>query len=346
MYIAHKTDDGKVQSIKDHLQGVAKLAESYAIEEFKSFAYAAGIGHDIGKYTDSFQGRINGDINCRVEHSLHGALEYRKLIGSKNPFLPILEYCILGHHSGLPDGGSKNDSEDSATLHGRLARERKAEDCSKYKNEIELLPLNIKCLCNYLNEAVKNLPDKHSQNLQAIELYAFFTRYVFSCLVDADFIDTERFCNPESIRGMKGDFEKALERLNIYMSKFTDDTAVKKARKELLNQAEKESKNNADIYLLNMPTGSGKTLCSLKIALEKAVAENKKRIVYVIPYTSIIEQTALVFKEVLGDSVEILQHHSNYSFENDYGESENTDEKYKKSCENWVMRLPHFFLIK
>lgn len=114
---------------------------------------------------------------------------------------------------------------------------------------------------------------------------------------------------------MGGDFVKALDRVNEKLAQFTANTPVKRARAELQKQALENFDDSADISFLQMPTGSGKTLCSLKLALEHAVRKGKDRIIYIIPYTSIFEQTARVFSDILGDSVEILEHHSNYDFD-------------------------------
>lgn len=197
-----------------------------------------------------------------------------------------------------------------------------------------------------MNEIMHSSLSDKEKNREYMELYAFMTRYVFSCLTDADFIDTETFCDMQAERGMTGDFEKALRRLDAHMSGFKADTKVRTARRELQHQAYELAQNGSSVELLNMPTGSGKTLCSLKIALEKAVKDGKKRIIYVIPYTSIIEQTAEEFEKILGDSVEILQHHSNFSFDVDkdnkndkYDENDLTVLKMKHTAENWDAKL-------
>ena len=166
---------------------------------------------------------------------------------------------------------------------------------------------------------------------ERIERYAFFTKYVFSCLTDADFLDTEIFCNENVERGMSGDFEKALDKLNRELSNMPSNTPLRQARSRIQQQAFDNSVNKSHISILDMPTGSGKTLCSLKLALESG----KKRIIYVIPYTSIIEQTANKFEKMFGDVLPVLQHHSNYSYDGDTDEEKKTAEKLKRTCENW-----------
>lgn len=331
LYIAHRTDDGRTQTIKEHLKNTSEIAMSCAIGAFQSLAEAAAIGHDIGKYTDDFQKRINHN-DPRVEHAIYGAKEYEKMLGLNNLFLPLLEYCIAGHHSGLPDGGSEADMEDAATLFGRM--KRICQNCDAYKEEVLLEAPDVVELLDLMNSVQQCYSLKKDKLRESIELYAFFTKYIFSCLTDADYIDTERFCNPDYERGLSGDFTRALALVEQKLLSFPSDTRVRKARTALLTQATNNSISESDIYLLNMPTGSGKTLCSLKIALQKAASENKKRILYVIPYTSIIEQTAETFADVLGDSIYVLQHHSNYTFEEE-SEMESTNQKLKRTCENW-----------
>ncbi|NLZ45249.1 MAG: CRISPR-associated endonuclease Cas3'', partial [Clostridiales bacterium] len=330
-YIAHKDSDGTTQSVKEHLSGTADLAKSFAVNAFSNLAYNAGLLHDLGKYSSKFQRRINGE-DIRVEHAISGAKEVELLYDKNKFFKQMLKSCIAGHHSGLPDGGSDVDLPEKATLSGRM--KRKAEDFSAYKEEIQPKDLNTDEVMTYFNNCLK------TRNLkEATELYAFMTKYLYSCLVDADFIDTEKFFEPNVQRGMKGDFKEALNLLNERLAKFSQDNEVRKGRSELQKQALENSYKSGDISILNMPTGSGKTLCSLKIALEQAIRENKKRIIYIIPYTSIIEQTAETFEGIFGKVLPVLQHHSNYSFEKEESENTGTAEKLKRTCENWDSKL-------
>lgn len=325
LYLAHINKNGEGQSIEQHLSNVEELCRQWAVEPIKDLAAVAGKLHDIGKYSDEFQKRINGNNHIQVEHAICGAKEVKKIFGM-SPCVPLLEYVIAGHHTGLPDGGSRTDTPDKTTLQGRM--KRPVADYSAYKKEITVPSLDNTAAFDYVFKGSKDNDD-------ITERFSFLVKYVFSCLCDADYIDTERFCNPEIKRGMNGDFKKALEKLNEHLKKFISDTPVKKARCSLQNQAIKNFDDNADISILQMPTGSGKTLCSLKLALEYAIRTGKERIIYIIPYTSIIEQTADTFSKIFGDTVEILQHHSNFDFNNKSSLSTTTAEKLKKSCENW-----------
>ncbi len=329
-YYAHKTNDRK-QTIYDHLKGTAEMCRDFSIDGLKDAAYFIGDKHDIGKYAEDFQDRLLNESNKKYEHSLCGAIELGKLKLSKyqNFIRPMLQYCIAGHHTGLPDGGTSMDSAEDITLNARLKREKYyigKSDYSAYKNEIEFDFPDIKFVIDEIMKA------DTSQN--KIELYAFFTKYLFSCLTDADFLDTERFCAPEINRKIVSDFDSVISAVDSKISSFKHDNELRKARKRLQEQAIVNSKISEKINILNMPTGSGKTLCSLKITLERLKETGKKRIIYVIPYTSIIEQTANSFSDIFGKYMEILQHHSNFCFD-DADKEDDTIEKLKKSTENW-----------
>lgn len=326
-YIGHTSDDGRKQLLLDHLNGTSKLCRENANEFWADIAEFVGKIHDIGKYTSGFQKRINGAENIRVEHAICGAKEVAK--APPKSYVPMIEYCVAGHHSGLPDGGTKVDGEEDSTLHGRM--KRKTGDYSAYENEVKL---------EYPKDNLRELFDVSNQR-EIIERYSFFTRYLFSCLTDADFIDTERFVTPNTDRGMDGDFQKAYEKVCEKLNSFKIETKLQESRSIIQEQVYKSVESNANVYTLNMPTGSGKTLCSIRAALKTAIENKKKRIIYVIPYVSIIEQTAKVFEDIFGDVLPVLQHHSNYDFDDDKNEDENeiTSEKLKRSCENWDAKL-------
>ena len=327
-YYAHTREDGERQTVKAHLIGVSKLAEGFSVDFLKPLAKKASFDHDLGKYALKYQWRLDDD-NIKFSHAACGALEYKKFADKNDCFAPLMEYCIAGHHTGLMDGGTSADNSDSPTLSGTLKRENEYtgdNDYSAYTTEIDFATLTQEERTPLRNE-LRSAKDP----TELIERYAFFTKYVFSCLTDADFLDTERFCNKNVERGMSGDFEKALDKLNRELSDMPSDNPLRQARSRIQQQAFDNSVNKSHISILDMPTGSGKTLCSLKLALKSG----KKRIIYVIPYTSIIEQTANKFEKMFGDVLPVLQHHSNYSYDGDTEEEKKTAEKLKKTCENW-----------
>ncbi len=333
-YYAHKNKNNEKQAVREHLEKTARLAESFSVDFLKPLAYTAGLAHDIGKYSMAFQKYLEGAA-IRFEHSPCGAIEIKKLIKESCDKIValMLEYCIVGHHTGLPDGGNENDSpDDDVTLMGRLKRSGKYIGDSSYSAFSGEIALSIP-ESKELIDVIKGTQDKG----EIIEKYAFFTRYLFSCLKDADILDTENFCNPSiPCNNRKSDFFSAAVALEHKIEDFILDTPLREARGRIQKQACLNAQQAAAISILNMPTGSGKTLCSLKIALNRLVNSNGgiKRIIYVIPYTSIIEQTAEIFEEVCGGYVDILQHHSNYYYENDNKEAD-TQEKLKRATENW-----------
>lgn len=327
-YYAHTREDGERQTVKAHLTGVSEKAEKFSVDLLKPIAKKASLYHDIGKYALNFQKRLDND-KVKFSHAACGAIEYKNLADKNDCFAPLMEYCIAGHHTGLMDGGTVADNSDSPTLNGTLKRADEYtgdSDYSAYTTEIDFATLTQEEITPLRNE-LRSAPNP----TELIERYAFFTKYVFSCLTDADFLDTEIFCNKNVERGMSGDFKKALDKLNRELSDMPSDNPLRQARSRIQQQAFDNSVNKSHISILDMPTGSGKTLCSLKLALESG----KKRIIYVIPYTSIIEQTANKFEKMFGDVLPVLQHHSNYSYDGNTEEEKKTAEKLKRTCENW-----------
>ena len=325
-YIAHINEyTDAIQTVQQHSFQTAVLCREYAIPAFKDFLYVVGLLHDIGKYMDEFQKRIRG-AQIRVEHSMCGAIAAGDLF--PNVMGLMMQFCIAGHHSGLPDAGLPKDAAELGTLYGRLGRE--FSDYSEYKRELEIPSVDFGAWAEFVAGDCRK-----DQELQ-IDKFAFLTRYAFSCLVDADSTDTADFCREEERpRALRSDFQVCLDRVNARLSAFVCRTNLQKARSALQAQAFRNADRDAEIYLLNMPTGSGKTLASVKIALERALAEKKKRIIYVIPYNSIIDQTVDVFEGLFGGELEILRHQSTFSYE----DTEDQDEDYRKAAklavENW-----------
>ncbi len=323
IYKAHVRDNDEVQTVKEHSENTASLCREFAAEELKDVMYATGLMHDCGKYQKSFQEKIDGK-NIRVEHSGCGAVEVKDYYPDALGWM--MAYCIAGHHSGIPDGGYKNDQPDMATLQGRL--KRKFEDYSAYENELEMPEIDYITFAKFLmRDCGKNLE-------LFIDKFAFMTRYCFSCLTDADSLDTSLFCEGERAEMLKSDFEKCLQKINDRLSSFKCVTPLQKARALIQAQVFEKCGTDAEIYLMNMPTGSGKTLCGAKFALERAIRTGKKRIIYIIPYNSIIDQTVGVLEDIFGDDAQILRHQSTFSYE-DADESEDYKKSLKAATENW-----------
>lgn len=325
LYIAHINErTEEYQTLKEHSKNTAELCKGFAIPIMKEFMYNLGLLHDIGKYQHSFQKRIRG-INIKVEHSICGAIEAGRQYSG--PIGLIMEYCIAGHHSGIPDGGNQNDTPDMTTLQGRLKRKTEAFDV--FVQELPITQTNQK-------EFITFLADDCECNLnKLIDKFAFLTRYCFSCLTDADSIDTAKFCNEMSIASLKADFAVCLDKLNVRLSSFECKTELQRTRALLQKQVFQKKNSDAEIYLMNMPTGSGKTLCSMKFSLERAILKNKKRIIYIIPYNSIIDQTSETFENLFQEDLQILRHQSTFSYDNEKYSDESYVMAAKLAAENW-----------
>jgi len=323
MYYAHSTDrkdKSDWQFLKDHLENVANIASGFS-REFNAgqFGYASGLLHDLGKYSPEFQRRLAG-ANLRVDHSTAGAQEARKFYNEAQS--RILEYIITGHHGGLLNYGTKE-----CGLEERLSRPF-LPDYSAYKNEISVPDLS------------KVRPKLTPINNKMGFAISFYTRMLISCLVAADFLDTEQFISPDksSLRGQYEPFDELFLKFDNYMKtklSTAEENQINRYRREIYEQCIEKAELPPQMFSLTVPTGGGKTLSSMAFALNHLKKYNLNRILYVIPYTSIIEQNADVFREIFGNQ-NVLEHHSNYDPKNE--KYENTDvsqEKLKLSSENW-----------
>lgn len=314
MLLAHGATDEhpEGQSIEAHLKGTGELAETFAAE----FGAAAngklcGLAHDIGKYSDEFQLRLRG--GKKVDHATAGAIECFKI---KAAFEAV---CVIGHHSGLPNVGHKDaDTTESQTFFGRKLRAEQGgiPDYRKNWNGHIALPQD------YFRPSGRGFAT------------AFYIRMLYSCLVDADYIDTETFMNGDAGRGNYEPLSALCDKLTAYISKWNNPTReIDILRQKILNSCIEKASAPRGIFSLTVPTGGGKTVASMAFALNHAVANSMKRIIYIIPYTSIIEQNAKVFRDILGQE-NVVEHHSSVSYEL----SENADELEYRSAlatENW-----------
>ena len=311
MYFAHSKegfDKSEWQRLIDHLTNTGNLAFALGGDAgISELAQVAGRLHDIGKYSQAFQRRLDGSKR-RVDHSSAGAQEIYTLFG-QDPMqkwpATILAYCIAGHHTGLPNYGSVIDVEDNGTLLSRLdPNKNRLEDYSAYKTETDPATLALKLRTI---KPIKNHPGFS---------VSFLTRMVFSTLVDADWLETETYMNGgKKPRGEYASIETLCQKFNLFLQKYDKPVeAINQKRTETLKACLEKSAEKQGFFTLTVPTGGGKTLASMAFALNHAVAHGLKRIIYVIPFTSIIEQNAAVFKECLGEE-NILEHHSNFDWE-------------------------------
>ena len=313
-YIAHK-DGERTQSIKEHLFGTAQLAKQFS-EVFGNgdWGYCCGMLHDIGKYSAEFQEKIKNDTDRRVDHSTAGA----QLCMEQGGFYSLMSYCIAGHHAGLPDYGNRLDTADAPTLMGRC--KKKVKDYSTFCREISVPDVTSQPFD----------PDKGTDFDFSLSV---FIRMLFSCLVDADFLDTEKFMNAGQSKRDAGErMEVLLSKLETYVADWLQEKAwdtVNGRRTEILKSCLENGRMEKGLFRLTVPTGGGKTIASLAFALRHAVNYHMDRVIYVIPYTSIIEQNADVFRRILGDE-NVLEHHCGVEF----SDSEEWN-PMRLAAENW-----------
>ncbi len=323
-YFAHsipEVSEKNWHQLKDHLIDTGRVAARFA-SSFRAgqLANVAGLLHDIGKYAKSFQLRLRG-APLQVDHSTAGAQEAVRLYG---PAVGrILAYIVAGHHAGLPDFGT---AVNEGTLAARL--KKAVEDYGAYRSEIgSRLP----------DKLVGQLPAKPNPEGPGFTVQ-FFVRMLFSCLVDADYLDTESAVQPGKTEARRGypTLPELKERLDTFMeASFSnvEPTAVNQLRAEILENSRELALQPPGLYTLTVPTGGGKTFSSLTFALHHSVEHGLRRIIYVIPFTSIIEQNALQFRRALG-SENVLEHHSNFTWSTEEGESPD-DYRLRLAQENW-----------
>lgn len=312
-----KDDSGQVvsvQSNEDHSKGVANLARTFADAfDMGDWGYVMGLLHDKGKEKVEFQEYIQ-DVNGIAGHTHYtfqgkshayiGGLIARKLYLQQ---YPMIGNPLMGHHRGLYDYNDLIEEE------------------SKDIPQEVLIP----------NPTKVRIPSWLSPNIFQRKDFHHVERMLFSCLVDADYLDTERFMQPKQylMRGSATPLKDLLPKLENYIAQFgTPTTDVNKIRHEVQQFCLCKSKRPKGMYSLTVPTGGGKTLSSLVWAMHHAVEHQQKRIIIAIPYTSIIVQTASILRQIFGDE-NVLEHHSNTQV--DDSRDEIVVQQTKLATENW-----------
>ncbi len=333
-YYAHSgknTDRSDWQLLPEHLEATAALASARAAPLGLSVtADIAGRYHDFGKYDPRFDLVLQGK-NERVDHSTAGgALLLSCALGSHRISAEILAYAILGHHAGLPDRLTGPSS----------VEERIARFQSPISPEITAQPAPD------LGPTVHELIRLMRPGSNAAFDLSVAARMVFSCLVDADFRETEAFYAQLERGGPDRQWPSLADLLpswrqafDDHMAGFTADTALNRQRRDILAHIRQNAAMTPGHFTLTVPTGGGKTLASLGFALDHAARHGHRRIILAIPYTSIIDQTAKIFRDLLGEGV--LEHHS--SIDDlpkgaDAHERQNR-EKHHLAMEDWAAPL-------
>lgn len=350
-FLAHIGQGGDPHPLSDHLREVAALARESAVPlKSENWAYLAGLWHDLGKYRAGFQQyirQVNGH-EAHIEgklpsgsdktHSAAGALHALRTLEARlgptgTVLARVLAYVIAGHHAGLADW--------VADLDRRLAGDPAADSereyaqalvaCSAHEPGLLALPDDFS-----LATALAAIPGPASAQPLTTSLWI---RMLFSTLVDADFLDTERFLNQGKARARAGFPHLATyaEQLTAHLSDMAShtqrdgrcDDPVIRARAQVLDKCLAKARLKPGVFTLTVPTGGGKTLSSLAFALQHAQVHGKRRVIYAIPYTSIIEQTADIFGSIFG-SENVVEHHS----QSDVDDRDET-QRGRLACENW-----------
>lgn len=336
--------------LEDHLRAVASLAGECA-QSFDAARWAqlAGLWHDLGKYRSGFQRYIHQavDADAHIEgrvqdrdktHSAAGAVHALKLFEQR--FGPtgaavarLLAYVIAGHHAGLADW--------TAGLDDRLLGQRRDDSEREHAEALQACRVAAPDLLELpadfdLRAACASIPGAGSAHRLAASM---FVRMLFSALVDADFRDTEAFMNPARNAGRQGfpPIATYLDQLDRHLDDKAQavaragrgDEPVMRARADVLGRCRAKAPLPPGVFSLTVPTGGGKTLSSLAFALGHARHHAKRRVVYVIPYTSIIEQTAQVFADIFGAD-RLVEHHSQAD-----GDARLETHRTRLACENW-----------
>ncbi|WP_106768729.1 CRISPR-associated helicase/endonuclease Cas3 [Paenibacillus faecalis] len=367
-YIAHiRESDGQRQSVEEHLLEVRALAESYGEPiGVKHITGLAGMLHDMGKFTEEFKNYIlqaveNPDDPPKrgsVDHSTAGGRLLYNLFhtGKIDRFHGILAEivgnAIISHHSYLKD--FLNPELESDYLK-RVCK----NDLKEYEESVQRFfkfTISEEEFRQYVDQAASELTEflAKKSTLSPEKKCMFLTKFVFSALIDADRTNTREF--EENLEGYRVDnrvdvqqqqdrkllFNTYYQRLMEEIHSYAEDSPspINRLRNQMSEQCERFAIRPSGIFTLSIPTGGGKTLASLRYALKHAEAYNKKRIIYVLPYTTIIEQNAAEVRRILQDDEHILEHHSNVVEEESVDDEQmdgfmTVQQKLKLAKDNW-----------
>lgn len=304
--LAHTGDGREPELLSEHAVAVAEKAMSLT-EKFgaRDYGYAAGLLHDLGKAKQEFQAYIRGQGRSEP-HAAEGALlaQLHYALRCPPPFKAslgrLLAFAIAGHHAGLANGNAAGNGMRS--LDERLDAAKRVEPW-----------FSMDALSTFERPPAPLVAARHDPFG-----WAFFVRMLFSALVDADRLETERWSNeskPDAVtRGWSGQIVDLKLALDGYLAHAFGEgprtSELARLRAEVLADCRAAADREQGLFSLTVPTGGGKTLSSLAFALDHAIRHDLDRVIYVIPFTSIVEQTADVFRRALGDSDAILEHHS------------------------------------
>ena len=321
--IAHTSNRlGKRQNLLEHLRNVADAAARYcAAFGGEKFARYAGLLHDIGKYDPAFQQYL---LNAERNLTKHSRGPDHKgagtVLAATSEIEGLLAFLVAGHHGGLP-----SQSDLPAAIREHMARKPAQDAIVTAKNtipELQAIP--------------KQLIPSHIRSELEKE---FFTRMAFSALVDADFLDTEQHFNA----GKRPERENLWTLADLwkqfaawYQQQFAhvERSTLNIIRAEVYQDCLATANQKPGFFRLTVPTGGGKTLASLAFALQHALKYDLERIIYAIPYTSIIDQTAGVFRGIFADEQAFIEHHSDIALQDPENPTP-TEVRRRLAAENW-----------
>lgn len=367
-FLAHRREsDGVEQSVQEHLVGVADRSAALAGKVgLASLGELIGLVHDLGKYSHAFQTYIGSgtgmilpdedefidvkEMKGKIDHSSSGAqyiwhgLRQRKEVAAKLAG-QIMALCVASHHSGLADCLSP-DGSDTFTVRMNKSGERTHFDevCKSWDavvrarvNKLLVSPV----LEKEMHRRLESLA--HGERHQAVREFwlGLLVRFLFSALIDADRVDAADFERPaigrERYSGVYPDWKTLIDKLERHNAEFGIGCPIDKIRSGISSACKMASTRGKGLYTLTVPTGGGKTLASLRFALHHAWRHHMDRVIYVLPYTSIIDQNAAVVRSILenaaasgenGSKPIVLEHHSNLTPEKDTWQS-------RVLSENW-----------
>ncbi|HPV42958.1 MAG TPA: CRISPR-associated helicase Cas3' [Spirochaetota bacterium] len=318
IYYAHtikNKSENEWHKLVSHLKETADLAASFANSDgYASIFRLAGYLHDLGKYQPAFQKYLReGGRRGSVPHASWGAA-YSLMLKNQE-----IAFAIDGHHKGLPD---RSDAQ---------------MDLAPFRNgDIPELDDVIKAFHkdNFIeeNQLQVSMPSLTALNRE------MFVRYLFSALTDADWLNAEKACNPElSLKRehLTIEYDDLITKIEKYINNRSKEGELNTLRNKAREFALARAHMPTGFYSMNLPTGMGKTLASISWALEHANHNSLKRIIIVLPYINIIDQTAHILKDILGEEY-VLEHHSGIGEELSIPEDErNSDYGKRLACENW-----------
>lgn len=374
-YVAHFDEhNNKIQTVEEHLHAVASLAAVFAGKiGLASFGELLGLLHDLGKYSDEFQQYIKSSIGLvvpgdpsyidpdkmrgKINHAFAGGQYIWHHNKSNNQgrkaFAQFLALCVASHHTGLRDclspGGDEMFNKDMASPEEKTHVNACGNACSKeIRASIASIadnPDNIRAFLAILKNIQERIMAKScnresiadAQNSVAFQ-QGLLARYLFSCLIDADRTDSASFASKEKQSLRHYQWEALLGMLERHLDGFLNERPIDRIRKEISGQCAQRAGDKQGIFTLTVPTGGGKTLASLRFAMRHAHKHKLDRIIYVIPYTSIIDQNAAIAREILeegsGSGSIVLEHHANV-LPNEGQAPNDPANQWEKMAENW-----------